>query len=66
MCRKRQSRLVSVVTVLLEIRMQMKQGDQYTCKKCGCDVKVTAAPSVAGKGNQGSLVCCGEKMSTKS
>ena len=46
--------------------MQMKQGDQYTCKKCGCDVKVTAAPSVAGKGNQGSLVCCGEKMSTKS
>ena len=46
--------------------MQMKQGEQYTCNQCGCDVTVTVAPSVAGKGGQGSLVCCGEKMSIKS
>jgi hypothetical protein len=25
--------------------MQMKQGEQYTCKKCGCNVTVTVAPS---------------------
>jgi hypothetical protein len=46
--------------------MQMKQGEQYTCNQCGCDVTVTSAPSVAGKGGQGSLICCGEKMSMKS
>lgn len=46
--------------------MHMKQGEQYTCNQCGCDVTVTVAPSVAGKGGQGSLVCCGEKMSMKS
>jgi hypothetical protein len=45
--------------------MQMKKGEQYACKQCGCDVTVTAAPSVAGKGGQGSLVCCGEKMSAR-
>ena len=54
------------MTILItEVTMQMKQGEQYTCKKCGCDVTVTVAPSVAGKGGQGSLVCCGEKMSAK-
>jgi len=46
--------------------MQMKQGEKYTCGKCGCDVSVTVAPTVAGKGGQGSLTCCGEKMSPKS
>ncbi len=46
--------------------MQMKQDEQYTCKQCGCDVTVTRAPSVAGKGGQGSLTCCDEKMSIKS
>jgi hypothetical protein len=49
-----------------EITMQMQQGEKYTCKQCGCDVTVTTAPTVAGKGGQGSLVCCGEKMSQKS
>ena len=44
---------------------QMKQGEQYTCKQCGCDVTVTTAPTVAGKGGKGSLTCCGEKMSPK-
>ena len=48
-----------------EVTMQMKRGEQYACKKCGCDVTVAAAPTVAGKGGQGSLVCCGEKMSAK-
>lgn len=46
--------------------MQMKQNEQYGCKKCGCTVTVTVAPSVADKGGQGSLVCCGEKMAVKS
>ncbi len=46
--------------------MQMKQGEQYTCKQCGCDVTVTKAPSVAGKGGQGSPTCCGETLSMKS
>ena len=45
--------------------MQMKQGEQYTCKQCGCDVTVSAAPTVDGKGGQGSLTCCGQKMTTK-
>ena len=45
--------------------MQMNKGEQYTCKQCGCEVTVTVAPSVAGKGGQGSLVCCGEKMTMK-
>jgi hypothetical protein len=45
--------------------MQMKQNEQYDCKQCGCTVTVTAAPSVAGKGGQGSLVCCGEKMAPR-
>jgi hypothetical protein len=45
--------------------MQMKLGEQYTCKQCGCEVTVSVAPSVAGKGGQGSLVCCGEKMSIR-
>lgn len=44
---------------------QMKQGEQYTCNKCGCDVTVTTAPTVEGKGGQGSLTCCGEKMTPK-
>jgi len=57
----RPSRIVPV-----EIPMQMKQGEKYTCGKCGCDVSVTVAPTVAGKGGQGSLTCCGEKMSPKS
>ena len=47
------------------ITMQMKQSERYACKKCGCEVTVTTAPSVSGKGGQGSLVCCGEKMSTQ-
>jgi hypothetical protein len=46
--------------------MQMQQGDRYACKKCRCEVTVTVAPSVIGKGGQGSLVCCGEKMSPQS
>ena len=46
--------------------MQMKQGEQYTCNQCGCAVTVTAAPTVAGKGGQGSLTCCGEKMEPRS
>jgi hypothetical protein len=45
--------------------MQMKQGQRYSCSKCGCEVTVTVAPSVAGKGGEGSLVCCGEKMSAR-
>ena len=45
--------------------MQMNKGEQYTCKQCGCEVTVTVAPSVAGKGGQGSLMCCGEKMTMK-
>ena len=45
--------------------MQMKQSERYACKKCGCEVTVTVAPTVMGKGGQGSLVCCGEKMSSK-
>lgn len=45
--------------------MQMKKGEQYTCSKCGCDVEVTTAPTVAGKGGVGSLTCCGEKMAPK-
>lgn len=45
--------------------MQMQQGEQYECKKCGCEVSVTVAPTVASKGGQGSLVCCGVKMSAK-
>ena len=47
-------------------RMQMKQNERYVCNQCGCEVTVTTAPSVAGKGGQGSLVCCGEKMSQTS
>ena len=46
--------------------MQMKQGERYACKKCGCEITVTGAPSVIGKGGQGSLVCCSEKMSAQS
>jgi hypothetical protein len=46
--------------------MQMKKGEQFECKKCGCGVTVTDSPSVAGKGAQGSLVCCGERMAAKS
>jgi hypothetical protein len=46
--------------------MQMKQGERYTCNQCGCEVTVAVAPLVAGKGGQGSLICCGEKMSMKS
>jgi hypothetical protein len=49
-----------------EIVMQMKQGERYACKKCGCEVTVAVAPSVIGKGGQGSLVCCAEKMSIQS
>lgn len=45
--------------------MQMKQGEQYGCKKCGCQVDVKVAPSVDGKGGQGSLMCCGERMTPK-
>jgi len=45
--------------------MQMQKGEQYACKRCGCEVDVTVAPSVAGKGGQGSLVCCGEKIARK-
>jgi len=45
--------------------MQMKQSERYACKQCGCEVTVTVAPSVMGKGGQGSLVCCGEKMSSQ-
>ena len=45
--------------------MQMKLGEKYDCKKCGCETTVSVAPSVAGKGGQGSLVCCGERMSAK-
>jgi hypothetical protein len=43
--------------------MQMKKDERYACKKCGCEVAVSVAPSVSGKGGQGSLVCCGEQMS---
>ena len=46
--------------------MQMKQGEQYTCKQCGCEVTVSVAPTVDGKGGQGSLTCCKEQMSPKS
>ena len=46
--------------------MQMKQGEKYDCKKCGCEVTVAVAPSVDGKGGQGSLTCCGERMQAKS
>ncbi|MBP8272780.1 MAG: hypothetical protein KAY59_00020 [Acidobacteria bacterium] len=46
--------------------MQMKQGEKYDCKKCGCEVTVTTAPTVDGKGGQGSLTCCGERMQAKS
>ena len=46
--------------------MQMKQDEKYGCNQCGCEVTVTAAPTVAGKGGQGSLTCCGEKMAQKS
>lgn len=42
--------------------MQMKQGEKYSCNVCGCEVAVMKAPTVEGKGGQGSLVCCGEKM----
>lgn len=61
-------RRVDAITYLVggDPQMHMKQGEQYTCNQCGCDVTVTVAPSVAGKGGQGSLVCCGEKMSMKS
>jgi hypothetical protein len=45
--------------------MQMQQGQRYACTKCGCEVQVAVAPSVLGKGSQGSLVCCSEKMSAK-
>lgn len=60
-------RRVAAITYLVrgDSPMQMKQGEQYTCNKCGCDVTVTTAPTVEGKGGQGSLVCCGEKMSPK-
>lgn len=44
---------------------QMKKGEQYTCAICGCQVDVTVAPTVAGKGGHGSLKCCGEKMTQK-
>ena len=44
--------------------MQMKQGQRYACKRCGCEVTVTVGPAVAGKGGQGSVVCCGEAMSS--
>ena len=46
--------------------LQMEHGERYACRKCECEVTVTTAPAVAGKGGQGSLVCCGEKMSAKS
>lgn len=61
-------RRVDAITYLAQRRspMQMKQGEKYTCSKCGCDVTVTVAPTVPGKGGQGSLTCCGEKMSPKS
>lgn len=45
--------------------MQMQKDQQYSCKKCGCNVGVIVAPTVAGKGGVGSLVCCGEKMAAK-
>lgn len=45
--------------------MQMKPGERYVCKRCGCEVAVTVGPSVTGKGGQGSLVCCGETMSSQ-
>ena len=42
--------------------MQMKQGDKFSCAQCGCEVEVTKAPTVPGKGGINSLRCCGETM----
>ncbi len=45
--------------------MQIKQGQRYACKTCGCEVTVAVGPAVTGKDGPGALVCCGETMSSQ-